>query len=116
MLARLLTIRTLAMLLLAVPATLVPSHRAQAQSKEAEDASDEGGEGEEESAAPDPNQPVVTAGGNYDIEHIPLSEVQRTLLIPQNGLELQLLYSFDIQTKDCGSCESQSFKHHQFTL
>jgi hypothetical protein len=105
------------MLLLAVPAVGIPSLRnAQAQSKEAEDSSDEGGEGEEESAAPDPNQPMVTAGGNYDIAHFPLSEVQRTLLIPEGGLELALEYSFDLQTKVAGSSTSDSFKTHTFDL
>jgi hypothetical protein len=109
-------LRTLAMLLLAVPAVSLPSLRAQAESKEAEDASDEGGEGEEESAAPDPTQPAVTAGGNYDMAHFPLSEVERTLLIPEQGIELGLLYDFDLQTKATGDSMSTSFKTHTFTL
>jgi hypothetical protein len=105
------------MLLLAVPAVSLPSLRiAQAESKEAEDASDEGGEGEEESTAPDPTQPAVTAGGNYDMAHFPLSEVQRTLLIPEQGLELGLEYDFDLQTKATGDSMSQSFKTHTFIL
>jgi len=118
MLARLLTFRSLAMLLCTAPAIMYPSLRtAHAAGAEAEDASDEGGEGtEEDPKAPDPTQPILAAGGNYDIEHIPLNEVMRTLLIPEKALELELHYDFDIQAKACSSCPSESFKTHTFTI
>lgn|SRR5262249_52651046 len=110
MLARLLTIRTLATLLLAVPATLVPSRSAQAQSKEAEDASDEGGEGsEEDPAKPDPDQPIVEAGGNYSQDRTPVNEVDRTLLEAEGGLELRLDWHADL-SKDI------AFKTHHLDL
>jgi len=91
MLVRLLSFRTFAMLLCAVPAVAIPSlPSAHAQNKEAEDASDEGGEGEEDTKAPDPQQPLVTAGGNYSVENEPKSEVDRTLLEADGALELRL--------------------------
>jgi hypothetical protein len=101
MLDRLISFRSLCALLVAVPLLTVPGLRpafAQAQSQnEKEDASDEGGGSEEEDAAkPDPDQPLVTAGGNYSLANYPLSEVARTLLIPQGVVEAQLFYQADL--------------------
>lgn len=111
MLARMNSIRLLASLLLAVPAVMVPGQsRAFAQAKDAaenEDASDEGGEGEE--AKIDPDQPLVTAGGNYGVRNEPLQEVMRTLLQPDGGLELRLDWFADLSS-------GIEFKTHTFDL
>jgi len=111
MLARMNTIRLLASLLLAVPAVMVPGlQRALAQAKgaaETEDASDEGGEGEE--AKVDPDQPLVTAGGNYGVRNEPYQEVLRTLLQPDGGLELRLDWFADLTS-------GIEFKTHTFDL
>lgn len=101
MLDRLICLRSLSALLVAVPLLTVTAQRparAQAQSQnEKEDASDEGGGSEDEDAAkPDPDQPLVTAGGNYALVNYPLSEVERTLLIPQGVIEAELLYQADL--------------------
>jgi hypothetical protein len=101
MLDRLICFRSLSALLVAVPLVTLPALRpafAQAQSQnEKEDASDEGGGSEDEDAAkPDADQPLVTAGGNYALPNYPLSEVERTLLIPQGVIEAQLRYDADL--------------------
>jgi hypothetical protein len=98
------------MLLCAVPSVVLPSlHSAYAQNKEAEDASDEGGDGEEDTKAPDPTQPIVEAGGNYSQDRTPQNEVDRTLLEAEGGLELRLDWHADLR-KDV------EFKTHVFEL
>jgi hypothetical protein len=117
MLARLISVRLFAALLFAIPVVTIPALRSAlaADDKEKEDETDEGGEGEDD-AKPDLDQPLVTAGGNYGMANFPLTEVERTLLIPQNGLELQLNYATDIRSKAAGSTDSQSFKTHTFVI
>ena len=110
MLARLLSFRTLAMLLCAVPSVVLPSlHSAYAQNKEAEDARDEGGDGEEDTKAPDPTQPIVEAGGNYSQDRTPQNEVDRTLLQAEGGLELRLDWKADLTS-------GIEFKTHTFDV
>ena len=44
---------------------------------------------EEEANAVDPNQPKATAGGVYSLDTYPLSEVERTLLLPAGVMQIR---------------------------
>ena len=86
MLARLISIRTLAV---ALAALLGSTAVAVAQEEEEESTVEEEGGSGLDPVKIDPNQPAVTSGGRYSIVTFPLSELDRTLLLVDGVLELR---------------------------
>jgi hypothetical protein len=102
MVARLVSLRLLAMASVAVLALVVPAPRAFAQEddeggkKAAKGGGDEGEEEGEEGGKADKDQPKVTAGGLFTMETYPLNEVERPLTITIGIVELRADLVFDI--------------------
>lgn len=79
---------------LAFAALNLPATRVARAADEQEDASDEGGDGEETPTTADPDQPSVTTGANYSTSNTPIDEVSRALILPQGNAEAWLSYVF----------------------